>query len=105
MSLRIDWIDIASYATESDVCMYFGLQKHEDGRISSYRTVDNEVDMFRGGYLNLAQDIRVLNERLPTLMRAAFHRMRERHNLAAADIDWILPTIHLIGSVSAFMMG
>ena len=104
-SLRIDWIDIASYATESDVCMYFGLQKHADGRTSSYRTVDSEVDMFRGGYLSLSQDIRVLKERLPKLMRAAFGRLLERHNLAAADLDWILPTIHLSGSASPSTMG
>lgn len=90
-SLRIDWIDIASFASESDVCMYFGLQKHADGRTSSYRTVDNEVELFRGGYLSLSQDIRVLKERLPQLMRAAFGRLLERHNLVAADLDWVLP--------------
>jgi 3-oxoacyl-[acyl-carrier-protein] synthase III len=71
--------------------MYFGLQKHEDGRTSSYRNVDNEGELFRGGYLSLSQDIRVLKEVLPGLMRAAFGRLIERHNLAAADLDWILP--------------
>ena len=91
ISLRIDWVDIVSYASESDVCMYFGLQKHEDGRISSYRNVDNEGELFRGGYLSLSQDIRVLKEVLPGLMLAAFGRLIERHNLAAADLDWILP--------------
>src|SRR5665648_888328 len=87
LSLRIDWVDIASYASESDVCMYFGLQKHADGRTSSFRTVDNEGDLFRGGYLSLTQDIRVLNERLPQLMRAAFDRLLERHSLAALDLN------------------
>jgi 3-oxoacyl-[acyl-carrier-protein] synthase-3 len=90
-SLRIDWVDIASYASESDVCMYFGLQKHADGRTSSYRTVDNEDELFRGGYLSLSQDIRILKERLPQLMRAAFGRLIKRHNLIAADLDWVLP--------------
>ena len=42
-SLRIDWIDLISYASESDVCMYFGLQKGEDGAITSWRTVDDEA--------------------------------------------------------------
>jgi 3-oxoacyl-[acyl-carrier-protein] synthase-3 len=71
--------------------MYFGLQKHADGSTLSYRAVDDEGELFRGGYLSLTQDIRVLNERLPQLMRAAFGRLLERHKLAAADIDWILP--------------
>jgi len=90
LSLRIDWVDIASYASESDVCMYFGLQKHADGRTSGYRTVDNEGELFRGGYLSLAQDVAVL-KRMPQLMGAAFGRLIERHNLAAPDLDWILP--------------
>jgi 3-oxoacyl-[acyl-carrier-protein] synthase-3 len=47
--------------------------------------------MFRGGYLSLSQDIIVLKERLPKLMRAAFRRLIKRHNLAATELDWILP--------------
>jgi 3-oxoacyl-[acyl-carrier-protein] synthase III len=86
-SLRIDWVDIASYATESDVCIYFGLQKHADGKTSSYRTVDNEGELFRGGYLSLSQDIRVLKERLPQLMRAAFGRLIEQSRCSRRRLD------------------
>src|SRR6185295_14490068 len=56
ISLRIDWVDLISYANESDVCMYFGMQKHDDGSIESYRTVDDEAKLFRGGFVSLSQD-------------------------------------------------
>lgn len=90
-SLRIDWVDIASFANESDVCMYFGLRKHEDGTTESYRTVDDEAELFRGGFLSLSQDVRVLNDRMPALMRVAIRRMIQKRQLVSDDVDWLLP--------------
>ena len=62
-------------------------------RSSSWRTVDDEARLWRGGYLSLSQDVRVLNDRLPALMKLSFARMRERrgiepdeHRLAAAAL-------------------
>lgn len=91
LSLRIDWVDLASFANESDVCMYFGLHKNDDGTTDSYRTVDNEAELLRGGFLSLSQDVRVLNDRLPALMRKAVERMRQKRGLDSADVDWLLP--------------
>lgn len=90
-SLRIDWVDLVSFASESDVCMYFGLQKRDDGTVASYRTVDDEAELWRGGFVSLAQDVRVLNERLPKLMEKAVLRVKEAHTLRSEDIDWLLP--------------
>jgi 3-oxoacyl-[acyl-carrier-protein] synthase III len=90
-SLRIDWVDIESFAGESEVCMYFGMRKCEDGSIESYRTVDDEVELFRGGFLSLSQDVKVLNDRMPTLMRAAIRRMIQKRRLSADEVDWLLP--------------
>src|SRR5262249_7250679 len=90
-SLRLDWVDILSFANESDVCMYFGMRKREDGEIESYRTGDDEVQLLRDGFLSLAQDVRVLNERLPALMRRAIRRVQEKRGLKSQDVDWLLP--------------
>ena len=91
LSLRIDWIDIMSFANESDVCMYFGLRKNDDGTTDGYRTVDDDERFFRDGFLRLGQDVRVLNDRMPALMRAAISRVKEKRGLSAASVDWLLP--------------
>jgi 3-oxoacyl-[acyl-carrier-protein] synthase-3 len=91
LSLRIDWVDIMSFANESDVCMYYGLHKNGDGTTESLRTVDDADRLFRDGFLSLGQDVRVLNDRMPVLMRTAVERMRQKRRLRAADIDWLLP--------------
>jgi 3-oxoacyl-[acyl-carrier-protein] synthase III len=90
-SLRVDWIDMVSYANESDVCMYFGLEKHKEGKVESYRTVNDAERLFRDGFLSLSQDVRVLNDRLPVLMKTAFLRMMSRHDLTPDAVDWLLP--------------
>ena len=91
LSLRIDWVDIMSFANQSEVCMYFGLRKNDDGTILGYRAAGHDEQFFRDGFLSLGQDVRVLNDRMPALMRTAIDRMKKKHGLSAADIDWLLP--------------
>jgi 3-oxoacyl-[acyl-carrier-protein] synthase-3 len=90
-SLRIDWVDLVSYANESEVCMYFGLEKLEGNRTRSWRGINDGTTLFREGFLSLAQDVRVLSDRLPTLMKSAIRRMSERQHLSSNDVDWLLP--------------
>ena len=59
-SLRIDWVDLISFASQSDVCMYLGMRKTEAGRFESYRSADDGTELLGGGFLNLAQDVRML---------------------------------------------
>ena len=90
-SLQIDFVDLVSHGNELDVCMYFGLQKNHDGTTESYRTVDDEATLFRDGFLSLSQDVRVLNDRLPALMKTAIRQMVEKRGLEPDNVDWLLP--------------
>jgi 3-oxoacyl-[acyl-carrier-protein] synthase-3 len=91
LSLRIDWIELISFANESDVCMYCGMRKTDDGQAASYRIVDDGQTLFREGYLNLAQDVAVLQDRLPRLMSQAIEWTIAKRELVADHIDWLLP--------------
>src|SRR5690606_38476390 len=59
--------------------------------VTSWRTVDDEARLYSGGYLSLSQDVRVLNDRLPELLKLAFARMQARRGLVPERIDWLLP--------------
>lgn len=91
LSLHIDWIDLLSFASESDTCMYAGMRKQEDGSIIGYRSVSDPLELCRGRYLSLAQDVRVLLGNLPVLMRKAIGRVQRKRDLRADRIDWLLP--------------
>jgi 3-oxoacyl-[acyl-carrier-protein] synthase-3 len=90
-ALKIDWLDLFSYANESPVCMSFGLHPEDDGSLTSYRTVADPVQLCQGRFLSLTQDVRVLQERLPVLMKKALERIQRKRGLAAERIDWFLP--------------
>ncbi len=91
VSLRIDWLDLLSYASESDVCMYYGLQKQSDGSTVGYRHVSDPADLCAGGFLDLAQDVAVLKDRLPVLALRAIEHVKKKRNLAPECVDWFLP--------------
>lgn len=91
-SLKIDWVDIVSMANELETCMYLGAVKAEDGSLRSWRELDDVAEVWKGGYLNISQDVPLLRERmLPVAMRRTFERVRDRRGLAPGSIDWFLP--------------
>jgi 3-oxoacyl-[acyl-carrier-protein] synthase III len=90
-SMRVDWIDLTSYAPESDVCMYYGMEKQADGSTIGFRRAPDLVSLCKGGYLNLSQDVAVLKERLPILAVRAIERVKDKRQLCADKIDWLLP--------------
>lgn len=90
-SLRIDWIEIRSFANEAETCMYYGGIKTADGKLETFRKVDDPMELVGAGYLSLAQDVRVLREKLPYSVRETFLYCREKHGLSADEVDWILP--------------
>ncbi len=90
-SLRIDWIDLVSYADEVEACMYYGAVKQEDGSLIGYRSVDDAELLLREGYMNLAQDVQLLRAELPKYFREAVLRTHQRRTLNSDEIDWLLP--------------
>jgi len=91
LSLRVDWIDVLSYANEAETCMYAGAKKLKDGRLQGFAAVPDPEELIRDGYLSLAQDVGVLQARLPELLRRAFLTIAERREFAPEDVDWFLP--------------
>jgi len=90
-SLRIDWLDILSYANEVESCMYYGAVKHRDGSLTGFRLCDDPETLVKGGYLSLRQDVEVLRKNLPAMTRRACLRACQRHQLTPNQIDWFLP--------------
>jgi len=90
--LRIDWIDIISYANELETCMYCGALKEEDGSLRTWRALPRLDNVLQDGYLNLTQDIKVLKEKMiPLCFQRSFARLRDKYELSADKIDWWLP--------------
>lgn len=97
-NLRIDWLDITTFAGQTETCMYSGGVKQADGTLRGYFVeCADEGNRIPHGYLTLRQDTRVLLQHIVSL-GAEFLKMRQqRRQLRAEDIDWFLP--HLSSEV------
>ena len=94
LSLRIDWLELRSYANELAPCMYSGGLKQADNSLQSWRTAeDNPAEAFRKGYFSLCQDVNLLSENIVPTAGRFFADVRKRHALEASQIRWLVPHI------------
>lgn len=91
LSLKIEWIDQYSYASELEPCMYAGADKDEHGRLKGWREYGSMREVVESSVLSVKQDVRLLEEGIRISSRRAFEAMIGRHGLAVDDVDWYLP--------------
>lgn len=91
INLRLDWIEIQSYAGEMETCMYAGAVKNEDGSIKGWARFDGD-ERARESVMAVKQDVRLLNE---NIMHYAAEKplayAAKKHKLRPEDVDHFLP--------------
>lgn len=90
-SLKIEWIDVLSYAGEMETCMYAGGQKENDGKLSGWQALPRE-QLMADSLLAIKQDVKLLNENIVACtVTKALPTICEKYGLDAQDIDWFVP--------------
>jgi len=91
LSLRIDWIDIRSFANQLDACMYAGARKREDGSLESWKDLPHDT-WLKESIFAVKQDVRLLNDNIiATTIEQYLPELMEKYQITAQDIDWFLP--------------
>lgn len=62
LSLRVDWIELASHAHAYPACMYTGMEDNRNGNRPTWLDYPDYESASRAGALNLKQDIRLLDK-------------------------------------------
>ncbi len=93
LSLKIEWIDIVSYAGEFNTCMFAGANaEKETGRIKGWREYSSLHKTVDEGVFNIKQDVKLLNENIVTVsVNKALKHVTEKYGLTPEKIDWFLP--------------
>lgn len=92
-SLKIEWIEMISYADQHQTCMYAGATKKSNGDLKSW-TDYSATDLAEQSVLSLKQDVRLLNENIvPTTFVQTLSRVIEAKGIQADEIDYFLPHI------------
>jgi len=92
LSLRIDWIDLISFANEMETCMYAGADKRKDGSLQGWRDHPTLVDAVTNSSFMIKQDVKLLNQEIITIaIERALAKVVTKYDLSAETIDWFLP--------------
>jgi 3-oxoacyl-[acyl-carrier-protein] synthase-3 len=90
LSLRVDWLDILSFADQMPACMYAGAEM-QDGSLRGWSRYDAD-ERARHSLMAIKQDVKLLNDNIVKYtVVEALRRIMARRELRVADIDWFLP--------------
>jgi len=93
LSLRIDWIEVISFANMLESCMYAGAEKESTGRLIGWREFPLQ-EMIEKDVLALKQDVKLLNKHIvPLTIERGMTMVAERRNITVDEIDYFLPHI------------
>ena len=91
VSLRVDWLDIVSYAGEMETCMYAGAVKRSDGRLEGWRYVAPD-ECRSASVMAVKQDVKLLHDAVVLYtVEKPLIELTARRGLRAAEIDHFLP--------------
>ncbi|ACU64251.1 beta-ketoacyl-ACP synthase III [Chitinophaga pinensis] len=90
LSLRVDWVEIASYAHELETCMYAGSIKNEDGSTTGW--IDMTPDEWaQHSVFSFKQDTRLLGANIVPSGAKMWKELVERYNIDLDKLDYFLP--------------
>jgi 3-oxoacyl-[acyl-carrier-protein] synthase-3 len=90
LSLKIEWLEITSFADELETCMYAGGVKNEDKSLTGWNDIDIPT-WTNDSVFSLKQDTRLLGENIVPKGGIYLAELMEKHNLTVDDIDYYLP--------------
>ena len=90
ISLKIDWIEGCSYASEEEACMYMGADKLSDGSIKSYKDFTAE-EIKEKSILSIKQDVKLLGEKIVKLGFTKLKTILEEKGVNMEDVSYFLP--------------
>ena len=90
LSLKIEWIDIKSYAHELETCMYSGGVKEKDGSLTPWRSYTPQ-EIAEKSIMALHQDARILGDAIVEMGAKGIKRVTEKYNFSTEEVDYFLP--------------
>jgi 3-oxoacyl-[acyl-carrier-protein] synthase-3 len=92
LSLKIEWIEILSYANEFNTCMYAGACSSNDNSTKGWREFSSLHEAVNMGVFNIKQDVKLLNENIVTVsVNRAMKHVVNKYSLDPDKISWFLP--------------
>ncbi|OFX75382.1 MAG: hypothetical protein A2X12_01760 [Bacteroidetes bacterium GWE2_29_8] len=92
LSLKIEWIELSSFANKLPACMYMGADKAQDGSLRSYHTMKLQ-EILCNSVLSIKQDVKLLSENIVELGFNMLKSLLDTKHVNIESIDYFLPHI------------
>ncbi len=89
-SLKIEWIEMDSYACETATCMFAGAVRTEDGELKSWKAFKSQ-NLVDESLMVIKQDIKLLGEKLIPLWIRHIDSSLTKHDITPDSIDYVIP--------------
>lgn len=92
LSLKVEWVELCSFANEVESCMYAGGDKNLDGSLKGWAdySVDEQLEK---SVFAFKQDTRLLENTIGDLGTRKFLELLSKYNISVDEIDYFLPHI------------
>jgi len=91
LSLKVDWLEVISYAGKLETCMYAGGVKQADGSVVGWRDIEAIAPESMPHRFSVRQDIKLLDREIVQTMGMALSTVIGKHALRPDAVDWFLP--------------
>jgi 3-oxoacyl-[acyl-carrier-protein] synthase-3 len=92
ISLKVEWIEVRSFAHELEACMYAGCTKDKNGRVTGWREMD-AGSQYDTSVFSLKQDAKLLQEYIVPKGGEVLKELISKRELDIDSIDYFLPHI------------
>ena len=91
LCLKVDWIEVTSYAGKLETCMYAGGVKRPDGSVAGWRNIEAIPPESMPHRFSVRQDIKLLDREIVQTMGMSLSSAIRKHGLHPDSVDWFLP--------------
>lgn len=90
ISLRIDWIEVRSYANEAETCMFAGGYKNENSEMVPWRDLQTH-EWLNNSVFSLQQDSRLLEKHITNFAGIMLKELVAKYNIDFENLTYFLP--------------
>ncbi len=90
LSLKIDWLEITSFANKIETCMYAGAEKQSDGTLKGWHEFE-PAQWLDQSIFSLQQDVKLLACNIVEFGQEFLNELIIKHQLDIHSIDYFLP--------------
>ena len=90
ISLKVEWIELISFANIRETCMYMGAEKLPDGNLKSYQNF-NPKDIIEKSILSIKQDTKLLSSSIIELGFNSLKTILEKRKFDVNNLTYLLP--------------